>query len=687
MILRLTNNSAEAEEYPLSLDIYVHKRLETFIYKSDIFKHDIPLVYFDFKDIEANYNIVTVDSSNQLAENNPTKTFDINNFAIVNGASYTTDYPYVLITHKTYYDSSGNFFPLFYGEELPEGTVDVKFELSTNEGNKQINSGFILSDDKKRVYYSFENKYDTVTNEYSIYYIIAITSNGLISKGIINPSSAVRESEWTDLDSETGEVNVDFPVYYKENINNQYTFYFSQTNTYYIKVREDSYIRPLDFSSGTSSDGWFPLFSLGSFSHIDDLGTLRYYSIPESSNSYYNPYAPWRFDSYASYEQITSNLIFIGRKRLGINTGDRPLNIIVRDYNDVVLYAFTTKSSLDGEKYRDSVYWSTDEIASWDNYNGIIELNMNISASWKLDISYYYEQNYFSLSSVNLNPIYNSLVYNHYYVVYLKPNVTNDNALQYLLVRNDGLIVDTSDPEYKLLNEDGTYNLNTFIGMYYRLFLNYNENDWTTIYSTGYINNYQFLVLAEYFFVERENIENYDYISVMRSGDCIVENKKSDVAYRNFRLFHSKYLSTELGYQYSKNNVLIYRLSYNLLEDYGGSFTLDELKERLYKYLAASKLIVFEWEEDIKEIDIDNSQSNTIQLSWNFIGYGYTYYIYRSIVKDSGFELLGTVDYSYKNLSYTDSSLTSGNTYYYYIVPFKNGVYYPQSITIGAKVK
>ena len=678
MLLRIINNSI-TETATLNIAAHVHQRLETFSYRKDIPSNATALAFLSSQDIEASKNITIVNMSDKVAENSPEKTFNTNDFYKITGSSFTTSYPEVSITNQYTLDSKGNVIPFFYGESLQNNTSSISIERVTNKKSEQVKFGYILSEDKTRVYYNFKNTYDLVTGLYELYFITTISTTSQITRSLINPSSAIRESTWEDVDSETGELDTTIPLYFKEEINNQTTYYFNEADTYYIKVEDGSYLSPLKISS-SAKDGWFPIIRNGKFHHIVN-NTNNYYSIVESSNVPYFPYTPYLFDSYVSYSFITKNILSLNRKYFGINTTDRPLKIIVRNQNQEVIYALTTKSSLDGQLYSSTIYWNTSIINSWDNINGIIELNINVDDSWDLEISGYYEQKDYTYTEINLNPLYNNLVYNYYYVLYIKPNET-ERSLHRLLVRNDGVIVDTSDDNYKLLDIDGNYNSSTFINKTYRITGgNYQTDDFINLYTIDGINTYNWMILGEYYFVETYSSKEIDIVNLPISGDALVSR---DAVFRNPKLTQSKYLYGYFGLEYPVNNVLIYRLSYSLLEDYGGDFTLDSIKESLETYIGASKHIIFEWDEYINDITVDNSTG--LVLYWNSVGYGYSYKIYRSEIKDSGYELIDTVYNGSSELSFNDTTVTSNKVYYYYIVPSKNNIDFPQSITIGAVV-
>lgn len=687
MILRLINNPIEYEEVTLPVNYHVQQRIEDIVYKSTVDNFAVPLAYLDSQDIYADINISLVDRHEFLPENSIRRTFLTNAFEIIQTASYSTQYPDLWLTNKSITDSFGNSIPLFYAHELPNNTTTIKIEHVTNKGSKQLDFGYLIDTNLSKVYFNFTNEFNPLSGGYSLYFITATSSDGTIVKGLINPQSSIREATWEDIDQDTGDLKDDFVYYWREANSTGYTFYFNKNETIYVKPRDTAIIAPLKFPNKLSISGWFPRFSTGEFKHTGPDAVARRYFIPEYEDISFFPSRPYFFDSSADVLAINKKVIFLGRRNLAIDQETKPVDIVISDFSGIPLYAFTTEITREGDKYTDDIDWSIDEIASWDNEAGLIELTIDIKAEWVFHISYYYEVKELLYTYTNLNPLQNSLVYNHYYVYYVKPDAI-DRAIHHLVVRNDGIIVDCSDEDFQLLDSDGNYNSSTFVGMTYRTSVvdPYRSNDWIQLYSVEGTNIYQYLILAEYFFVETEHPTFINAIDVSRPGNVLAEDSREAAVYRNPNLYHSEYAATPYGVEYPQNNAYVLRLSYSLLEDYGGIFTQDALTDVLRTYVASGKYLLFEWDETIYDLAIDNETETEITLSWSRVGFGFSYDVYRSTAKNDGFELIDTATSNSLSVTFTDTALTVGQVYYYYIIPTKDDVEYPKSYTIGAQI-
>jgi hypothetical protein len=686
MILRLIHNPQEEQELILPLAVHVHQRIEEVVYKSAVEEHATALAYLDSQDIYSNLNVSIADRSASIPENSLQKAFRTNDFHTVQASSWSTQRPYVLFTDKALPDAKGNIVPLFWCHKLPVNTTSVRIEHVTHLFNKEIEHGFLITENKSKLYFNFTNTFNPLTGAYSLYYVTAITSDGIILKGLINPESGVSEATWEDVDEETGILDASSVYYTKEESTSGFTYYFSEAGTLYVRVLDTSLISPMSFPNTLSTDGWFPRFSAGGFSHVGIDGVAHTYSVPEYESISFFPSRPYFYDSSSSVVAVNSTTLYLGRSDLAIDTLLKPLDLVISTKSGIALYAITTDLSKDSTTYNGSIKWSSDEIASWDNSTGIIDLNITIDANWHINASYIYEVRELLYTETNLNPIYNDLVYNHFYVYYCKPDVT-DRAIHHLIIRNDGVIVDCSDDAFALL-VGGIYNPNTVIGMLYRPSLGstYQANTWTDLFSTQGLNTNQCLVLAEYFFVERKNGALVNVVDVRIPGNVLNSTNYADAVYRNPKLFQSQYAATWYGAEWPQNNAYCVRLSRTLLEDFGGIFTDETLREALHTWMPAGKDIVFEWDETVDTLAIENIIPEQLTVTWNTIESGFCYDIYRSASKTTGFELLTTVCVDYVSGSHTDS-VASEEVWYYYVVPTKDGIEFPASYTIGAEAR
>lgn len=679
MLLRLYKNGSSYVDLPIA--IHINKPIESIIYKSSLDEvSSIPISYLESEDINAKKNINIRDRSISIESNSPQNSFDNQSWQKIKGSSYNTNYNNLLISDKAIFDFSNIEKPLWYCMKFSKNIVSIQFEEFTKSKKNIMKFGYEIAESRRKVYFDFNNSFNPITKDFKLYFFTVYFDDNTVSKGLINPISSVYEATWEDIDSD-GNLVEGQAYWTKEQIGNYYTYTFSESNTYYIKTDESSFISPLELNQNLPDDGWFLNINVGHFNHIGLDGVLREYKIPEYENLSFNPSRPYMYDSYTPISLITKKILYLGRKNLGINNTNRPLEIIISNKDGTPVKALTTKLMKNNTKYNSTILWDADSILSYDNKNGIVELAFDIQDNQDLRTSLFYEAKSYIYTEVNLNPIYNENIYNHYYVYYLVPDQT-ERAIHHLTVRNDGIIVDTSEESRKLVYND-LYNENTYVGLTYRNSTNA-LGDWVSLYSCEIENDYQYLIIAEANFVETLPTNGFDSISLKREAFQI----KESALYHNPRIQQSAIGSSLNGLQYPKNLAYVVKLSYSLLEDYGGEFTIDEIKEDLYRFVAAGKLLILEWDEAIYTLECSNETANEIVISWPMIDSSFTYNLYRSSSEDGEYELISNISVdNYNQCSYIDTGLTSGQVYYYYIKPTKDSIEYPKSNIIGIEVR
>ena len=83
-------------------------------------------------------------------------------------------------------------------------------------------------------------------------------------------------------------------------------------------------------------------------------------------------------------------------------------------------YAVTTDSSIHGTEYRDfdgatvtdsngdQVFWSSTDFLGIDRMSGIVHVGFDILDSYKAFATYPYKENYYLLTGLTMNPIFNN---------------------------------------------------------------------------------------------------------------------------------------------------------------------------------------------------------------------------------------------------------------------------------------
>jgi hypothetical protein len=115
----------------------------------------------------------------------------------------------------------------------------------------------------------------------------------------------------------------------------------------------------------------------------------------------------------------------------------------------------TLYKDIDGQYVTDPtggfVAWSSDEILSLDKYNGIAHISLELKDYWDYYANYNYEEKFFEVSYLNMNPVFDREVHKQVRVLYLVPKSfpnynsgTQTESIRYLAVTPGGIIEDTN---------------------------------------------------------------------------------------------------------------------------------------------------------------------------------------------------------------------------------------------------
>jgi hypothetical protein len=232
-----------------------------------------------------------------------------------------------------------------------------------------------------------------------------------------------------------------------------------------IRFEEEKRIRVSQPATTFDTDPWFTRIVNGSFrSGYAGYGTAGnvilslLYKIPEFSNQAFNPLEPYKTAINQRCNKIDDTLIKLPNEN--IQSGSFFSYLYITFENDGVAVAAITNNVLyDGAEYRDidgrtvvgsdgdNITWSTDMLLGLDRLSGIAHIDLDIRDSYDIFATYSYSEDYYVLSSLNMNPIFDQDVHHQIRAVYLVPQSacnrnlgTQESAIQWLKVNTAGLI-------------------------------------------------------------------------------------------------------------------------------------------------------------------------------------------------------------------------------------------------------
>jgi len=310
---------------------------------------------------------------------------------------------------------------------------------------------------------------------------------------------------------------------------------------------------------------------------------------------------------------------------------------------------------------------------------------------------YFYEAKEYEIKDIDLNPLSNKKMLNHMVVFYVVPDVeASDKAIHYLLVDESGYVVYCSQglglghPNLKLRNEDGTYNSNSPVGIKY-ISQSSGNPSFVKDFTAGYENEYGYVVLAEVSYRETSAISDQVVFPLKNKTPAFKDSKKISSYRKNPLSAYSPYgygSESHNALRIPKEGVVIVRVPINIMEDYGGVFKESEVKAELAKCFDASVYPVIEWTYPKSKLSCDPTVSEELTLSWTWEGPDRDYKLYRRPNNGTSWTLIDTQsDPPQALLTYTDSGLTADEVWEYAVRITLNGIEYPISNIVSAKVK
>lgn len=388
-----------------------------------------------------------------------------------------------------------------YNSSFSEVSID-QYKVSVEYRRNEITGIPTEIIDYIYVFNSLENSFDYDTGEYNIYYLQYIDnedSEYITKTTILNNSFAYNKATVNDFwELAPGTLKPWRYVYsFSTGLDStsDYIISLPASTKYAIKYRELNRIKiihPTDFSD---EGPWFPRVYNGGFSY-SYYGYSSKYEIPEYKNQSFNPIEPYKLAVRAKSAKVTDYLFKVPH----VNLASPSLysNIYIQLEEDgVIKYAITNDSTKEGTVVYDSagkkiadtdgstLLWRSDLLLGVDNLSGIVHLNIQILDDYDIYASYIYKEEYYTLSNLFLNSIFDRKILNYLYAVYLVPknyknhrysSSSQESSIQWLKVSKSNIIEEVSqttdtgninlDLETKLLSSSG-YDISGAIGLHY----------------------------------------------------------------------------------------------------------------------------------------------------------------------------------------------------------------------------
>lgn len=469
----------------------------------------VKLAYVGSREITPTNNMFIGDRSDELYANSKTSTSV--EFSVDSGTSTLASSNFLVTAEFT--EASSGSIPLYYKHEVTKyfvpNTFKVldqnfnevgsdKYKLVTNysydedDGSIEldVNSNPVI--DSFYLFNSLENSFDIDTGEYTVYFVQYIDGSGssetLVTE-ILNNEPAYLPATFDDYWTVTSDLK---PWCHAYSLSSDLVLKMpiAPYSVKYIETNRMSVHLPTDYDDESP---WFPRIANGSFADRS-YGEAYKYEIKEFENQAFNPIEPYKLTAREKCYKISDRLVKLPHEEIVYGATTSYVELLF-ELDEVVKYATTNNPSKDG----DIVYnfdgdkvvasegtfltWSYDSFLGVDRQSGIVHVGFDVKDSYDIYGTYSYSEKYYTLTSLTMNPVFDSDAHKELRVVYVVPSGTpNNNAttqsesIRWLKVSSAGRITSCNQDDVgyneninfdtKIHDSDGYY-IDGVLGLHY----------------------------------------------------------------------------------------------------------------------------------------------------------------------------------------------------------------------------
>ena len=315
------------------------------------------------------------------------------------------------------------------------------------------------------VFHNFKHEYDGLTGDYTGYYVsyplwdsVGITQREHID--LLRPTPRFRAAVEDDYD-ETFSLPDDVPLYEVQTSGDRFlvTIYYdivanSPMNDIYSSPTPYVYayrpqqiheIGPLYPASLSQEDPWFPLLTNGHF-----YASGNEYLIPEYGQQPFIPYEPYKREIYEEAIILERTLIKTQKRNLHVDaTGGFHLELLIFDRDENIKYAASTDTLqeyyVDAVGEYTSIPYDHEGFDSINNEDGLIQISYSlVELDDIIQANYYYIEEDFEYTQVNMNPIYVPDIAGRSVVLYMAPYAAQTLTMYHLILDEEDKVEDSN---------------------------------------------------------------------------------------------------------------------------------------------------------------------------------------------------------------------------------------------------
>lgn len=383
-----------------------------------------------------------------------------------------------------------------YDKDFNEVSSD-KYKLKLiQEYDEDI--GSVIGPSHYELYNNLESYYDAVTGEFAVYFVQYTDNSGSVDVTktvLLENDKAYNKATQNDIWYITLGLKPWKTVYSIDDNDSGIAVTMPSNGSTSIRYEETKRVRVYGPSETADTSPWYMRVINGSFSSAYGHYTMSY-KIPEFSNQAFNPIEPYKLAVFKPSDKISDRLIKLPNEDITFGSLFSSLYIVVQDENDDTVYAITNDETYDGTDYinfdgervydddNNTVKWSTSLFLGVDKLSGIVQVDIDLLDSYKIYTTYTYKEETYSLTSLNMNPIYDQGVMKETRSIYLVPSNCPTNseatgqtsAICWLKISASGKITEASQDgsggnekisDDASLTDTNGYGLTGVVGLHY----------------------------------------------------------------------------------------------------------------------------------------------------------------------------------------------------------------------------
>lgn len=572
--------AASQKSESCSIKAYVSKPIEQLKYSSRIDYKSIVTNYFESAELNSSKNLVLEDNSINYHFNDR-RNLDERLFEDLGSVvKFTSKYKDVLLTYFVGVGrDSESLVPLFYKQKKAADKkilrVDVELITDTNREKIPITYGNAIIDGE--FYYNYENSFDPLTKEYSVYMLNIRYTNGDVEETIINPIEAIEKNSFESRNKlRYSSLKVAGGYEYSILFPDNQTFAQFKCSTSSKNANVNLYVKALNKNSiylklpenQPIENEWIVEVVNGEVYNVQPNNIYKY-SIPEYKTQPFSKEAPllevFDKDCYV----VTEKIIKIPFEEVKYIKNNFDIKIIRYNLNN------------------EAIDETPLAIHSVNEKQGFVELEESLSfeqedKDFYVRASFYYKTSTYYYKLKNFNPYFNKDIINNKYYFYVKPNQDRESLKVY------------------------------------------NELDHEASLSDGSIEA-SWLYLGAVFYEEKNGLE--DSFSFYLNNTKRYYDEEA-ILNKNPYLLQSKYFYGENGQSLQKNNIVIVDLPsyYENHPDYSE----EELYSLFKMKLKSTTNLVFNYIDDEPKLEIVSYKKDTAAINCSWEGPG-TYTLLKKV--------------------------------------------------------